>query len=70
MSPDVFIYTTKGAFHSLIDGRSFPALKDRELAIQQCRAHVAALIEQQDGGTNLNRSLAERKNLYHALATP
>jgi hypothetical protein len=69
---DAFIYVLPNGWHSLIDGRSFlkNKLVSKELAHQQCRNHVAMLIEQQDGSTPQHRTLAARRSLYYALATP
>jgi hypothetical protein len=66
---DAFIYTLANGFHSLIDGRSFLKRKlvPIELAHEQCRAHIAAILKQQDGGNPQNRTLAERRNLFVAM---
>jgi hypothetical protein len=66
---DAYIYSLANGYHCLISCRSFLRTKliSKELAHEQCRAHVTAILQSQDGGTPQHRTLSERRNLFVAI---
>jgi hypothetical protein len=67
-----FIVELPNGYKSLIDDRNFlrTKLADKATCLRQCESHVLNLLQRQDGGVRQNRTLAERRNIYLATATP